>query len=227
MRLASALVASLALSATAQASDFDFPALGRPGDFSLEAPEVEEDATESGWYIRTIVGGSGVRGSINGLRRGNVEEPTSRVYGVGAGYRFAPWLRGDLTVDHAAAISIQRPAGTAHFTASTAMANVYWDMITIGNLTPYVGAGAGFGITRFRFSPLFGTAGWGESDVNFAWNATAGVGWAVTSNWTVDVNYRYVALGSPSFAMPGTGVPFTVEGAEAHQVRLGVRYTFN
>ncbi|GGF86379.1 HEAT resistant agglutinin 1 protein [Azorhizobium oxalatiphilum] len=229
MRLVSSVLLLLAAT-TASAAETenlfkDLPMLGRPGDFSLEAPEVDETESASGFYFRTMLGKSGVKGRISGAARGTADEPTSRLMGIGAGYQFSPWLRGDITVDHANDVSIQRPIGKARFSANSLMANVYWDMFTIGRLTPYVGAGAGFGFTRFNFEPLRGAAAWGQTDINFAWNATAGVGWAISDNWTLDVSYRYAALGQPSFSLMGQ--PFTVEDAVSHQVRVGVRYSFH
>ncbi|WP_029005686.1 outer membrane protein [Azorhizobium doebereinerae] len=226
MRFACALVIFLALGGGARAADPDLPALGRAGDFNLNAPDVDEpEDGATGWYLRTTFGASGVRATPSGIVRGNTEDKRARLAGAGVGYRFLPWLRGDLTVDYAGAISATRPAGTADLSTGSMMANLYWDMFTFGNLTPYVGAGVGFGMAHFKFSPYFGPSRWGETDVGLAWNVSAGIGWTLTEHLTLDVGYRYAAMGSPSFSGP-TGQPFSLDDMVTHQARIGLRYTF-
>ncbi len=223
-----AAVATLATGAratAARAADPDLPLLGKPGDFSLTPPELEDDVA-GGWYLRTSGGVTNVHGTPRGITRLPATDTSyGRVFGVGAGYRFLPWLRADVTVDYGTAVSATTVRGVTDLSAATAMANVYWDMFTFANITPYVGAGLGFGQVAFTFTPTFGTSGGTQSQMEFGWNVTAGLGWAITPSWTLDVGYRYSGFGSPSFT--AAGLPLTLDDVTTQQVRIGVRYTLH
>lgn len=86
-------------------------------------------------------------------------------YGVGVGYRFTDWIRGDITAERFAlrfngATSFAAPcpgqvqpaatncttADTARMNATSLMANGYVDLGTFAGFTPYVGAGVGYTI---------------------------------------------------------------------------------
>ena len=59
----------------------------------------------------------------------------------------------------------------------------------------------------------------------FAYQAAAGVGYAVSKEVTLDLGYKYFATAKPSFKVLGTAVK--VEGEYmSHNLLLGVRYNF-
>lgn len=216
----------------AHAADDALPRLGRSGDFSLALPTLDDDGpapagtTAGQWYFRTNFGVGGVQGSVAGATRATSGTDTARTFGVGVGYRFLPWLRGDITADYMLALTADRPLGVNSLHSGAVMANLYWDMFTIANITPYVGGGVGFGMANVRFKPFFAQAGWGQTDVGFAWNATAGVAWSFAQDWSLDVSYRYAAMGTQEFTTY-TGVPYSIDDMATHQLRIGLRRTFN
>lgn len=217
--------AVLTLATAARAADPDLPMLGRPGDFSLTPPEVEDEAA-SGWYLRTTAGATTLQGHPRGVARAAaVDTSSGRVFGGGAGYRFLPWLRADLTFDYGTSVTATTLRGVTDLSAATAMANIYWDMFTFANITPYIGAGVGFGQLTFNFTPTFSAPTGSQSQMELGWNLSAGIGWAVTPSWTLDVGYRYSGFGSPSFDVAGR--PVTLDDAAAQQIRIGMRYTLH
>ncbi len=216
----------------AHAADDALPRLGRSGDFSLALPTLDDDGPATaarrrgnGISARTSAW-AGCRGASQAPRGATSGTDTARTFGVGVGYRFLPWLRGDITVDYMLALTADRPLGVNSLHTGAVMANLYWDMFTIANITPYVGGGVGFGMANVRFKPFFAPAGWGQTDVGFAWNATAGVAWSFAQDWSLDVSYRYAAMGTQEFTTY-TGVPYSIDDMATHQLRIGLRRTFN
>lgn len=218
--------ALLTLAGAARAADVDLPMLGKPGDFNLTPPEVEDDIT-SGWYLRTTGGATGVQGHTKGATRITASDTSlGHVFGAGVGYRFLPWLRADLTMDYGTSVSATTVRGVTDLSAVSAMANVYWDMFTFANLTPYVGAGIGVSQLTFNFTPTLSTAIGEQSQIEYGWNVSAGVGWAITPQWTLDVGYRYSGFfGSPTFDV--IGHPVTLESLATQQIRIGFRYALH
>ncbi len=121
----------------------------------------------------------------------------------------------------------------------TLFVNAYFDIDTGTIVTPYVGAGLGLGFISSKFSfygydindPTDFESGSGSSKTttNFAWNVGAGVGFDLTQNWTVDLGYRFVGLGSVKsgkYTEPGMEFHAKTKNLYQHQFALGVRYTF-
>ncbi|HUG62913.1 MAG TPA: outer membrane protein [Methylomirabilota bacterium] len=162
------------------------------------------------------------------------------VIGVGVGYRFNEYLRLDATIDYEFKSRMRGqlpcPACTgpsregADLDAWTGLINAYADLGTYNGLTPYVGAGIGASLLRTTgVSSSSPGEYYGEDTWNFAWALMAGVGYDITENVTVDLNYRYMNLGdaktnAPDGA-PGNG---SIEWNDiaAHELRVGLRYNF-
>jgi len=157
---------------------------------------------------------------------------------------------------------VGRGRGEQSFNIQTLFLNAYYDFKTGTIATPYIGAGLGLGFIRtkggFSGSGVFqgydddwgmappadgaysysGRAG-SKNVTNFAWNVGAGVGFELDKNWTVDVGYRFVGLGSvktksaiPSLTdaagtvFTGGGIHTKTKNLYQHQIALGIRYTF-
>lgn len=189
--------------------------------------------------------------SIIGADFDDEEFDDTGVIGVGVGYKFSRWLRADLTLDYEWAADFEGttfcpPATcggvggdnieTAEISAWTALANLYVDLGNYRGFSPYVGAGAGVAYVKIDdiTSDNFGgvTIDWGDADDwNFAWALMAGVAYDFSPNLALDVGYRYLNLGSVSTDTIITGAgddgDFTYDDLEAHEIRVGMRYTFN
>lgn len=119
--------------------------------------------------------------------------------------------------------------------------NMYFDIHTGTVFTPYVGAGIGVTNASMDYNFKSGRYSIPESRVSdwkLSWNVGAGVGVAVTKNLTLDLGYRYSDLGRfagrAGLYKDDYTAGSTWRTAEdrmeydltAHEVTLGVRYTF-
>jgi opacity protein-like surface antigen len=235
-------VASMAASATMAAD---------PSHRLLPPVPVIADTTET-WYLRGDVGYvdhkrpeadfAAAPSSGNLVREGLGD---TAVVGFGIGYRFSPLFRADVTLDHrfntrfkGVATAPDFATGSmldkGRFQSSTLMLNGYVDLGTYRGLTPYVGAGVGVAqnvisnYTRTAYDDLTGLTSKerlaGDNDYSLAWALMAGVGYKLSSNFMLDLGYRYVSLGDVKTRYYGGGAGADVESIGAHEVRLGVRY---
>ena len=117
------------------------------------------------------------------------------VLGGGVGYQFNDNLRADLRGDYAG-------VGNDDASFGTVLGNVYFDIRTETILTPYLGAGLGYG--------------WAEADGHdqdgVAFGLMAGVEVNLTDNVSADVGYRYRQILS--------------EDSHDHEALAGLRYSF-
>jgi opacity protein-like surface antigen len=160
--------------------------------------ESEGFAVRPGPYLRFDTGHSWATNR-------NVDD--SWIVGAGAGWRFSPNLRGDITFDYRPDFNQNTSFGIGPGAKSglhnwTLMANGYYDF-TIGAiqpLVPYVGGGIGIaqnsvdGVTVGV--PGTGLARLSGHDTNqFAWQLSAGVTYNFNPNLALDVGYRYLHAG--------------------------------
>ncbi len=165
------------------------------------------------------------------------------IVGAGLGYRFNANVRADVTLDHTfdarfkgvvvpASLTAVSITDQAQFQSSTFMVNGYLDFRPVMGFTPYIGAG--IGIAQNIFSRQVLATGIGTSvhlaggdDFSLAWALMAGVGYQLSSNFTLDLGYRYASLGAVKTRSYDTGIGVDMESIGAHEMRLGVRYSFN
>ena len=122
--------------------------------------------------------------------------------------------------------------------AQTVFINTYVDIPTGTPFTPYVGAGAGVAMVKTEFSDsatipgfyrLSGTTK--ETETNFAWNIGAGGAFSFNENVALDINYRYVDMGtgkaSASTQDPFLGKVKSKREADltSHEVLMGLRFS--
>jgi opacity protein-like surface antigen len=181
-------------------------------------------------------------------------------FDVGVGYAFNSWLRGDVTAEYRNAATLRGSvygqfsafgnnfSGVDNYSANLSsfvfLANAYVDLGTWWCITPFIGAGVGAaynhlasfrddGLTTFNgltAGTQFATDG---NKTSLAWAAHAGLAYKVSNNFTVELAYRYLDLGtavtgSSNFAFspgpPGTHA-WTVNNLTSQDLRLGVRWT--
>jgi opacity protein-like surface antigen len=176
--------------------------------------------------------------------------------GGGIGFQWNNWLRADATVEfrgkagfHALDrffnnFQFSGPTfNTNQYTASkseiVALANLFLDLGTYWCFTPFIGAGAGVAqvrIDHFRdVNVIAAGGGWADTgtQTNFAWALHAGAAYKVTSNFAVELSYRYLNVGNarsgtllnldPTVS-PGTFAPMTFHNIQSHDIMLGVRW---
>jgi opacity protein-like surface antigen len=175
-------------------------------------------------------------------------------YGIGAGYQFNNWFRADVTGEYRSRVAFSGtdfatfPGGSAlsdvyqgGYTSWVGLVNAYVDLGTWWCLTPFVGAGVGaahISTTGLQDSGLTTAPAAGSyfangaSTNNFAWAAHAGVAYRVTNNFTIELAYRYLDMGT---AVHGYGQSFDGSNAgpssfqfrdiTSQDVKFGVRWT--
>ena len=211
----------LTLACPSSAADMDEPILVEASD---EYVPVE---VGSGWYLRgdmTFNADDPVYdfadfGETDHIRFGG---------GIGFGYHFSDWLRSDITVNYVGGDRFDYNDGVNAVSLShdmwSGMANGYVDLGTYSGFTPYLGAGAGVLYSKHSVDLDAPDIRLGGSDTqyNFAYALTAGVGYKFTDTLTLDVGYHYLA--SPDTEYLDTDTLAVAEGVEHHQVRAGLRY---
>lgn len=172
----------------------------------LQAPPVPWVELGSSWYLR---------GDFNyrmfDVSGANGPEDAAGL-GVGVGYNFSSWLRGDVTLDYQfgsrfSVLDNPSVAGSKLW-SSALMANGYVDLGTWYSVTPYVGAGVG---------PAYNYLG-SEGRWNFAWALMVGAAYQLSPNLSADFGYRYADLGK-AVALDSSLVDVNV-----HEFRIGFRY---
>ncbi|MBX3521406.1 MAG: porin family protein [Xanthobacteraceae bacterium] len=200
-KLALALAATMALSLSnisANAADMPPPVLNAP-----PMPWVE---VGSNWYLR----GDFTYRTFDVPGTDGPEDAAA--LGVGVGYQYNSWLRGDVTLDYqfASKFALTDAANVAgaKLWSSALFANGYIDLGTWYGVTPYIGAGVGT-----AYNHLDDNGRW-----NFAWAAMVGAAYQLSPNLSFDFGYRYADLGS-AIALDNSLVDVT-----AHEFKVGFRY---
>ena len=148
-----------------------------------------------GFYLRADAGWSFLDWSGG-------DDDSNFALGGGVGYRINDNLRTDLRADYAGKYSV---APGADMSVTTVLGNLYWDIPTSTVVTPYLGAGAGYG---------WGIVDNGKDKDGAAFALMAGVGVDITENMVLDVGYRFRDI------MSSGSDPME------HQILAGLRFQF-
>ena len=108
------------------------------------------------------------------------------------------------------------------------MANGYYDFRMVSpTFVPYVGAGIGYARVAAKGSePTTGTFV-DDSDMVFAYQFAAGVGYVIGKEITLDLGYKYFATAKPEFEFSAGAGGGKVEAEySSHNIFLGLRYSF-
>jgi OmpA-OmpF porin, OOP family len=218
-------VSLLALSATQSLAQSVMQGGGTPG------PYVRLDG---GWSHPVPMSSN----SLATVSAGSIKRDEGFLLGGAGGYKFGPW-RGELELEY---MEHQAQSGNNLFAGATgassslrgstsnlaAMINGYYDIATPWPITPYVGIG--IGADYFRFSQVNTTANTqiaNAFDTVFAYEAMAGVSYAINPQWSIGLEYRYFATLDPKVKYsPNPPLQrFTVNNA-SHNLLLGVAWHF-
>jgi opacity protein-like surface antigen len=178
------------------------------------------------------------------------------LFGVGVGYQFNNWFRADITGEYRSKVSFNGtdfflfPGGggglsdTYHggYQSWVGLVNAYADLGTWWCLTPFIGAGVGAAtIKTSAFSDVATFPAGdprnssfiadGATKTNFAWALHAGVAYKVTNNFTVELAYRYLDMGTAGHGQghffdgtsPGPST-FQFRDMVSQDLKLGVRW---
>jgi opacity protein-like surface antigen len=124
------------------------------------------------------------------------------------------------------------PNPTGHQETFGLMGNVLYDFKTGASFTPYVGAGIGAGVVRWRYVTGDVDPQFLDSHIGFQWQGIAGISRPVFDHTEAYLEYHYVRDSSGSFEshpwMPALGIGSLASDykATSSEVILGLRYTF-
>lgn len=254
-------VAALAALLSGAAGAADYPRPYAPP--FVELPPIEDVA--SGWYLRGDIGMTNQR--VGRLHQelfpitpnhqvldANFE--SGMLFGVGVGYQWNNWLRTDITGEYRGETGFHGldtwydpwndMARFNNYSGKKSewlfLANIYADLGTWHNFTPFVGAGIGMSRNTFHSFRDTGIDPWGSptlsyaepaSKWNFAWALHAGVSYRVTPNVSIEFAYRYVDLGKAhtgnivSYDGFQTLDPMHFKNITSHDLKFGVRWLLN
>ncbi|WP_288349154.1 outer membrane protein [uncultured Thalassospira sp.] len=175
-------------------------------------------------------------------------------YQIGAGLNLTDYLRTDITVSYGAQLSaaedyrdadgipnkaVNKLNDGAFETSNwTTMMNVYVDPLSIagvdvGAFSPYLQGGIGW--ARNKTEKLFfpdSTFIRGDTHNDIAWQIGAGVGYAISDHWKLDLSYRYLDMGEVRGGdtyingATATKLEATRFDLRAHEILIGLQYQF-
>lgn len=113
---------------------------------------------------------------------------------------------------------------------TTLFANVFWDFHNDSAFTPYVGAGLGmaFNYTGYDLTMNNGDrVSIDDRQTNFAWNAGAGIAYAINETVSVDVSYRFTSLGYNEVSTNYAGKKYEIgNNPYNNEFLAGLRFSF-
>src|SRR5215471_14429648 len=215
-----------------------------------------------GWYLRGFIGQSNqfvnsishpsfaTAQQFTFLDKGGFD--SAPFYGAGVGYQWNSWFRSDVTGEYRGKTSFHAldryfNAGnyfTNDYKASksewVALVNAYIDLGTWWAITPFIGAGVGVAfntIEHFRDTNVIASGGgWAETgrQTSLAWALHAGAAYRASSNFAIELSYRYLNVGNahsgilqnldPTFVSGNPVGPMTFHNIQSHDLMLGVRW---
>lgn len=208
----------------------------------------------SGFYVRGDVGGAfstdttfedtnpTAPNSTFGTVKVTGNSGNSVLVDAGAGFRFSPLFRADLTLSYIPSLRFSGSDNAGFGTSNTAdikslvgMVNGYLDLAALAGMPgsviqPFLVGSAGLSrneLGTLKTMPTGNTIS-GSTRTEFAWGVGAGVGIPVARNVTIDVMYKYLDLGevrSSSATSIGTRTPIKAD-LQLHTVTAGVRLGF-
>lgn len=169
----------------------------------------------------------------DGVQISEIEYDTGYMAGLVFGYAMKNGLRLELDLAHR-----QNDAdGQANFdgsdddddgdtSAQTAMANVWFDLFKGSSVHPYIGGG--YGAVRVEVDdPSFQTAALNkDEDVVDGYQLGAGIGFDLSPQWTLSLDYRYLEADDATFKVFENSTSRLKADYEAQSAMATLRYYF-
>lgn len=214
----------------------------KAADIDLDqVPEVAIASNANHWYGKVFAGGA-ITDHAKVLQQQSFETIHNNmgnafIAGFGAGYRLTDLLRADVSYEYRAKNSMTGISNLnnieTHYQGDTSahvfMANGYFDMGTVKNITPYLGAGLGTsGNKAAHFvmknsvenAQLSSATNW-----DFAWAVHAGFGVKLNPTMTLDIGYSYSDFGNAKTGNDD-GKQINLNHLTSNDIKIGLRYAF-
>jgi opacity protein-like surface antigen len=220
-------------------------------------PVVAEPCCAGAWYLRGDVG-VGIMNRANlvyeqnplnnsdfSIQHNSIDDTT--ILGAGIGYEFNNWFRADFTAEYRTKAAVNAYGlynfngvfgdnYTGSIRSTVLLANGYIDLGTWNCLTPFIGAGVGVAFNTLDdfVDTGLGTSGSGSgqnpTEAHLAWALHAGLSYAVTQNFTVQLAYRYLSYGSITDTVNCIGGchpdSYKFDNLSSNDIMLGFRWRF-
>lgn len=178
---------------------------GKPAPADLEETSITEAHLKAAGLEGT---GSGTVSIKTNVKEG-VSTTTTIVEGT-----FTPTGGEEINIDKTITSSFAPMSAffdEDNLVVQTMMANGFYDLSGLGDLTPYVGAGIGVGFINL------------EDESNFAYQFMAGVSYKITDSISSNVGWTFLDAGEVEIDRGG----FQVEtDTRSHSIDLGITYSF-
>lgn len=110
--------------------------------------------------------------------------------------------------------------------ATYLLGNVWLDLPTHSQFTPYIGGGVGYGWANADLTFTEPKYGYQNGSGNLVWQLGAGVKFSVRDHLDIDLGYRYKALDNINFSNNTSGYTYTGGNLRSHNIELGLTYNF-
>src|SRR5271163_1056425 len=253
------LAAAAMVSSTAFAADMPQLPPPQP-QLAYQPPLMIMEQPEGAWYLRGDIGigilsqvnfvfePNPLNGPVDIVSQ-HASMGDTVFFDAGVGYEFNSWLRFDVTAEYRTksalnAFLMYNCGGgcvlgdqyNAFLKSDVFLANAYIDLGTWNCLTPFIGFGIGGAYNTFQdLTDIgIGTSGNGigtnASQLNFAWALHAGLSYAVTQSFSMELSYRYLNYGSVSdqiFCMGGCNPDtYKLQNLTSEDFMFGMRWRF-
>jgi outer membrane protein OmpA-like peptidoglycan-associated protein len=191
-------------------------------------PAVAQAQTPEGAYV-AIQGGVNFNvdneASVAGAS-GDVETNVGYAAGAAAGYAFGggPRVELETTWRSNSVDSVGAFGANGDLNSVSVMANAIYDIPLGMDFFPYVGAGVGMSWVMADMREPSTGASVNDNDIAFAYQGIAGVGYNVTENVGVTLDYRFLGTTPLDFSSAAGNVDY--DAYYNHTVMVGLRYSF-
>jgi opacity protein-like surface antigen len=206
---------------------------------------VSTATAQSGFYLKGGVGLNNIKTAkfSNHDFEGKVKLSNSfPLIEAGIGYKFDNGIRLESVVDYyflfkTSEVSMNPNKDTFKITAKTKadslMFNIYKDIVTIGNFTPFVGGGIGIGYLKESAggdaisrddNVIYPLEAISKKRNQFAYKLTIGSDIKLSNKVTGEISYNYFNLGSNKRKIIGGIQNIGNRTYEIHNITLGMRF---
>lgn len=182
---------------------------------------------ENGLYMRGALGAGFLSDSDISNPTGTSKNEFDNGWSVDAalGYRSGMWrVEGELGYQKNGIDQVSDSTGiraaSGDYNNTSLLVNVYADFANATSFTPFLTTGMGVAKIKIKDFMVGATPVGTASDVVFAWQIGAGVGYEIKSDLTIDFQYRYFGTRDPKFDNGWR----TEYGT--NNISLGLRYNF-
>jgi outer membrane protein OmpA-like peptidoglycan-associated protein len=179
------------------------------------------------WYVSGEAGGSYLEDSkLKGNGNNYKTEYDKGIVGLGAvGYSYgAPKVEVELGYRTNDVSKVGGASATGNAGTFTTMLNGVYDFMPDSVWHPMLGVGLGVANVNVSDVKVGGVSSYKADDWRLAYQGIAALGYDVTKEWQIKLDYRYLASLDPSASINGTSLHTEYHD---HAILLGLTYKFN